>query len=92
MRSLSRGLPRQPRKDGHFAARPFNEVPDLLARLHERQSVGRLALEALLLTAARSGDIRGATWSEVDLEAGLWSVPAERMPRIADPSFRRSWR
>ena len=84
MRSLSRGLPRQPRKDGHFAAMPFNEVPDLIARLRERATVGRLALEALILTAARSGEIRSATWSEVDLEAGLWSVPAERM-KMARP-------
>lgn len=78
-RSLSRGLPRQPRKDGHFAAMPWPEIPAFIQRLRERVSVGRVALEALILTAARSGEIRGATWDEVDLEAGLWSVPAERM-------------
>ena len=79
MRSLSKGLPRQPRKDGHFAAMSYTDVPAFIARLRERVSVGRVALEALILTAARSGEIRGATWAEVDLEAGLWSVPAERM-------------
>lgn len=79
MRSLSKGLPRQPRKDGHFAAMPYADVPAFIARLRERVSVGRLALEALILTAARSGEIRGATWGEVDLDARLWSVPAERM-------------
>lgn len=79
MRSLSKGLPRQPRKDGHFAAMPFTDVPKLIARLRERSSVGRLAMEALILTAARSGEIRGATWSEVDLDAGMWTVPADRM-------------
>lgn len=79
MRSLSKGLPRQPRKDGHFAAMAFAEVPKLIARLRERSSVGRLAMEALILTAARSGEIRGATWNEIDLEAGMWTVPAERM-------------
>ena len=79
MRSLSKGLPRQPRKDGHFAAMPFTDVPKLITRLRERSSVGRLAMEALILTAARSGEIRGATWSEVDLDAGMWTVPAERM-------------
>lgn len=79
MRSLSKGLPRQPRKDGHFAAMPYAEVPKLIVRLRERSSVGRLALEALILTAARSGEIRGAAWSEVDLATGMWSVPAERM-------------
>ena len=44
MRSLSKGLPRQPRKDGHFAAMPCADVPKLIARLRERSSVGRLAL------------------------------------------------
>lgn len=79
MRSLSRGLPRQPRKDGHFAAMPWPEIPAFIARLRERVSVGRVALEALILTAARSGEVRGAIWDEVDLDSGLWSVPAERM-------------
>lgn len=51
--------------------------PDEHAR--ERESVGRLAFEALVLTAARSGEIRGALWSEVDLEKKLWTIPAERM-------------
>ena len=79
MRSLSKGLPRQPRKDGHFAAMPFTEVPGLLVRLRERTSVGRMAMEALILTAARSGEIRGATWSELALDNGIWSLPAARM-------------
>jgi len=79
MRSLSKGLPRQPKKDGHFAAMSFAEVPSFLQTLRARESMGRLALEALILTAARSGEIRMARWSELDLEAGLWSIPAERM-------------
>lgn len=79
LRSLSRGLPRQPKKDGHFAAMPYADVPAFLVKLEERESVGRLALEALILTAARSGEIRGATWSELDLQGGLWTLPAERM-------------
>lgn len=41
--------------------------------------MGRLALEATILTAARSGEIRGAKWSEVDLDAATWTVPADRM-------------
>lgn len=79
MRSVSKGLPRQPKKDNHFAALPYSAVPNFLQRLRERESVGRVALEALILTAARSGEIRGAMWSEFDLEAGLWTVPATRM-------------
>jgi integrase len=50
-----------------------------MARLRERESWGRLALEVAILTAARSGEVRGATWVEIDLDAGLWTVPAERM-------------
>lgn len=79
MRSVSKGLPRQPRKTGHFAAMQFAAVPVFVTRLHEKETWGRLALEAAILTAARSGEIRGARWDELDLDAGLWTIPAERM-------------
>ena len=74
-----RDCPVSRKKDGHFAALPYAEVPAFLVTLRERESVGRLALEALILTAGRSGEIRGAAWSEVDLETGQWTVPRERM-------------
>jgi len=79
LRSLSKGLPRQPKKDRHFAAMGYAGVPSFLARLRERESIGRLALEAVILTAARSGEIRFALWSEIDLSVEVWSIPAERM-------------
>ena len=79
MRSISKGLPRQPRTTAHHAAMPFADVPAFLMRLREKETWGRLALEAAILTAARSGEIRCATWEEVDLEAGLWTIPAGRM-------------
>lgn len=79
MRSLARGLPRQPKKTGHFAALAYLDVPDFLESVRARQTSSRLALEALILTAARSGEIRGATWSEFDLDAAVWRVPAARM-------------
>ena len=79
VRSLARGLPRQPRKDGHFAALPFTELPEFMDKLRGRSSVGRLALEFLVLTGARSGEVRGAIWSEIDLAKLTWTVPAERM-------------
>ena len=79
MRSLPKGLPRQPKDDGHFAAMPYTEIPAFIAKLRERSSVGRVAMEVLILTAARSGEIRGATWSEFDLEKAMWSIPATRM-------------
>jgi integrase len=73
MRSLARGLPRQPRKTGHFEAMPFTDIPAFFASLRERMSVGRLALEFLILTAARSGEVRGCCWSEIDLHKQLWT-------------------
>jgi integrase len=79
MGPVNKALPRQPRKSGHFEAMPYGRVPDLMGTLRERVSMGRLALEAAILTAARSGEVRGARWSEIDLEAGTWTVPAERM-------------
>lgn len=79
LRSVARGLPRQPRKQSHFDAMPFRDVPEFMTSLRGRRSVGRLALEFLILTAARSGEIRGCEWKEFDLSKRLWTVPAERM-------------
>ena len=79
MRSLARGLPKQPRKDRHFAAMPYCEVPLFIQGLRKRCVVSRLALEFLILTAARSGEVRGACWAEFDLRNQLWLIPAERM-------------
>jgi integrase len=79
MSAVNRALPRQPRKSGRFEAMPYADVPAFLAQLHERESMGRLALQALILTAARSGEIRLARWSEVDFDKQTWTIPAERM-------------
>lgn len=79
MAAIDKSLPRQKRGAEHHEALPFAEVPHFMRRLRERESVGRLALELLVLTAARSGEVRGATWSEVDLDSALWTIPAERM-------------
>ena len=79
MRSLAKGLPRQLRKSGHFEAMPFTDIPAFVASLRERMSVGRLALEFVILTATRSGEVRGCCWSEIDLNKKLWTIPAPRM-------------
>jgi integrase len=80
MRSISKGLPRQPKKGGsHFAAMPYAEVAAFMSRLNERESVTRLALQVTILTAFRSGEVRGATWNEIDFDAALWTIPVERM-------------
>jgi integrase len=80
MRSLAKGLPRQPRKDGHFAAMVYADVPQFLTDLAERKlSISRLALELLILTATRSGEVRGARWNELNDDLTVWTIPAERM-------------
>ena len=64
---------------GNYAAMPFAELPAFMARLRERDSASARALELLILTAARSGEVRGATWEEIDLDKALWTIPGERM-------------
>jgi integrase len=79
MRSIRSGLARQTSKAEHFASLPPSQVPLLMEKLRSTDTAGRLALRFLILTAARSGEVRGATWDEVDMNRSLWTVPAERM-------------
>lgn len=71
-------LPAQPRK-GNFAAMDYRHVPALMPKLEAKGGMGAMALRAAILTAARSGEVRGATWQELDLQTALWTIPAERM-------------
>lgn len=79
MRAITKGLPRQPKKDNHFAAMPYDKVAAFITELRKRESFSRLALQFAILTAARSGEVRGATWDEIDIETGLWTIAAPRM-------------
>jgi integrase len=63
----------------HHPAVPVGEAPAFYARLSEMPGIAARALQFAMLTAARSGEVRGATWQEIDLEAGMWVIPAERM-------------
>lgn len=63
----------------HFPALPWQRVPEFLADLRTRDGMGARALEFAILTASRSGEIRGATWDEIDLAAKVWTVAPERM-------------
>ncbi len=71
--------PAKIRKAGHFAAMPYRDVPAFMARLVERDGLARRALRFTILTAARTEETTGATWPEFDLEAGVWTIPGERM-------------
>lgn len=64
---------------GHHRAMPYAEVPAFVARLRTVGKSSANALEFAILTAARSGEVLGAHWSEIDLGAKLWTVPAVRM-------------
>lgn len=64
---------------GHHAALRYAELPAFLADLAGRGALAARALEFTILTVARSGETLGATWMEVDLEKGEWTIPAERM-------------
>jgi len=63
----------------HHAAVEVKDVSSFMKRLRSQEGVGALALEFAVLTAARSGEVRGATSSEVDMRAALWTIPATRM-------------
>jgi integrase len=65
--------------DRHHPAMPFVEVPAFLVELRKLDSISAMALEFLILTAARTGEVLGAQWQEIDVEARTWTVPASRM-------------
>jgi integrase len=72
-------LPDQKKPVQHHAAMPFETLPAFIAQLRERDALSARALEFLILTGTRSTEGRGALWSEIDLDAGVWTIPGERM-------------
>jgi len=80
LRSVTKGLPRQPAEERHFVAMPYADVPALVVQLSAlTETAGRDALLFTLLNAVRSGETRFARWPEFDLKSGVWSIPAARM-------------
>jgi integrase len=63
----------------HHPALPWQQIGDFLTELRQREGIAARAVEFGILTAARSGETRGAVWSEIDMDAEVWTVPAERM-------------
>ena len=70
---------RQKLTRGHHAAMDYRDVPAFLERLKQRDAMAARALEFLILCAARSGEVLGARWEEIDLDRNVWTIPAERM-------------
>ena len=79
--TIDGALPPMPRVKNHLRAMPHGQVSALVQTVRDSQAslAAKWCLEFLILTAARSGEARGARWSEMDLDAATWTVPAERM-------------
>jgi integrase len=77
---LDQLLPKRQRlARGHHAAMNYSDVPVFMSDLQARQATAAVALEFAILTAARSGEVRGARWEEIDLDRAVWTVPPRRM-------------
>jgi integrase len=77
--ALRRALPKGKHKPKHHAALGWQDVPEFMGDLGDREAIAALCLRFVILTAARSGEARLAQWSEFDLENRTWTVPADRM-------------
>ncbi|MDE0383233.1 MAG: tyrosine-type recombinase/integrase [Defluviicoccus sp.] len=79
--ALDGALPTMPRLKAHLRAMPYREVSAALATVEASRAslASKLCLRFLVLTAARSGEARGATWDEIDEDAGEWRIPGSRM-------------
>jgi integrase len=71
-------------RDVHHAALPWRDAPAFFQRLRQSDATTARLLEFIMLTAVRSNEARGATWSEIDLEAHTWTIPAARMKMHRD--------
>ena len=78
---IDAALPRTPKVASHQRAIPYDHVPDAMCRIErsEASPASKLCLQLLILTGVRSGEARGAQWSEVDFDGAIWTIPAERM-------------
>ncbi|MDE0375855.1 MAG: integrase arm-type DNA-binding domain-containing protein [bacterium] len=79
--AVTAALPKQGGARKHLRALPHRDVADAIERIRQAKAhvLLRLAVEFAIVTAVRSGEVRGAVWEEVDLDTGLWTIPGERM-------------
>jgi integrase len=66
-------------KTQHYRALPWQEIGKFMPKLRSKEGIAARALEFSILTAARSGEVRGMTWNEIDLDEKLWTVPEDRI-------------
>ena len=79
LEGVTDALPKQTVKVRHHKALPWAKLPKFMSELRCRSAISARALQFIVFTAARSGEAREATWSEIDFEVALWTVPAGRM-------------
>ncbi len=84
--SINGALPRMASVKAHYKALPYGEVSEVLQAVEASgaSSTVRLALQFLIFTAARSGEVRGAVWPEIDTGKRVWKIPGERMKAGAE--------
>ena len=84
--AIDGALPAMPKVKNHLRALPYREVGGLVQTVRQSQAslAAKWCLEFLILTAVRSGEARGAAWSEIDMDAATWTVPAARMKANAE--------
>ena len=71
--------PNKVSKVEHHPALPWRELGAFMAELRKREGIAARGVEFAILTATRSGEVRGARWDEIDMDAAIWTIPAERM-------------
>jgi integrase len=76
---LSLAAPNKIAKVKHYSALPHLQMPEFMVKLRKQEWMGAKALELLILTVGRSGEVRNAMWSEFDLAKKVWTVPEDRM-------------
>ena len=79
--AVTAALPKQSGARRHLRALPHRDVAGAVVRIRQANAHAplRLAAEFAIVTAVRSGEVRGAAWDEIDLDTGLWTIPGERM-------------
>ena len=79
---------------GHHPAKSYEEIHAFTQKLRQRGAIAAQALEFCIMTAARSGEVLGCRWSEIDLDKEIWTVPTHRMKAGREhrvPLSRRPW-
>lgn len=79
LKELLPAVPKSVKRPKHFSSVHYSELPELVTELRQKPGIGARALEFLILTAARTSEIRFMEWCEIDFDTKIWTIPASRM-------------